>query len=150
MFVIKFIDELFVEAEVGEKGRMGLLRLNEHVERFVAHTVNWSELEYAEHWISALLRVLEGKPSALITDMLFPSESSHLVWWPMWRVGDELVFQNQLLFFKQHGIKGAILNADQLYELIGVHRSYDGDNNRLSEWRVAVADVQEFITKARV
>ena len=148
--MIKFIGEPFVEADPGEKGRLGLLRLNEHEERFVAHTSAWSEMDYTEHWITALFRALEGKPSALITDMLLPSQSSHLVWWPMWKTGEELIFQNQLFFFNHHGVKGAILNVEHLFELLGEHQSYDEENNRLSEWHIPIYEVNEFIKKARV
>jgi hypothetical protein len=73
MFSIGFIDEPFEEAEPGEKGRVGLLVLGEHEERFIAHTLNWSEREYVHHWTVFLKRALEIGRSALITDLLTPT-----------------------------------------------------------------------------
>jgi hypothetical protein len=97
MFRIEFADERLIKISPGEKGRVGLLVLGQHNERFVAHTQTWSEEQYAEHWLLALDRVLGGKPSALITDMTTPVESSHLVWWPMWKIHNEVVFPQTLL-----------------------------------------------------
>src|SRR5947209_2913967 len=115
MFSIGFIDEAFEEAERGEAGRVGLLVLGEHEERFIAHTLNWSEKEYAHHWTVALKRALETGRSALITDLLTPTQSSHLVWWPVWKINNELVFHNQLLFFEQQKLKGPGFEVEELY-----------------------------------
>lgn len=150
MFSIEFVDDEFVEAEPGEKGRVGRLVLNSYQEQFIAHTLTWTEMEYLEQWTSALLRAVEGKASALVTDMLTPIQSSHLVWWPMWRIGEELVFQNRLFFFKQHKIEGPTLLLERLYEMIGEHTSIDREGNPLSEWRVTLLDVQGFIKRILV
>ena len=150
MFSIGFTDERLVKSEPGEKGRIGLLILDEHEERFIAHTLTWSENQYLEHWTDALQRALEGKPAALVTDLLTPVQSSHLVWWPIWKIGSELVFQNQLLFFKDHHISGTRIIPEELYRLIGQHTSRDSDNNLLSEWRTPASHVQHFLKTRRI
>src|SRR5690349_2307623 len=103
MFSIGFTNEMWSPVEPGEVGRVGLLRLGTVEERFVSHFQTWSERDYSEHWRHALLRCLNGDPSALVTDMQTPTQSSHLVWWPVWKLGRELVFHNQLFFFADHG-----------------------------------------------
>lgn len=145
MFSIGFLDDPIVDAEPGENGRMGLIKLGTWKERFVAHLWTWSEAEYAEHWRRALRLVLSAKPSALITDMKSPSQSSHLVWWPMWRANGEIIFHNQLFFFAQHGIEGPRLNLDQLFRLIGDRVQVDKDGEQISEWKVPLSDVEEFL-----
>jgi hypothetical protein len=146
MFWIGFTDEPLLDAELGEVGQVGLLKLGTHEERFVAHLEEWQRDEYAEHWRVALVRALKGVPSALVTDMWTPVQSSHLVWWPLWRIGGDLVFHNQLLFFHMHGINGPHVDIEKLFPLIGEHLSRNDEGTPLSEWRVPVADVQTFLT----
>ena len=119
--------------------------LGSHEERFVAHSWVWSEQHYVDHWKHALVRALDGTPSALVTDMQTPDQSSHLVWWPVWKSSNELVFQNQLFFFAQYKINGSCIEVEQLYGLIGEHMSHDEEGVPLSEWRVPVSDVEEFL-----
>lgn len=148
MFQIEFTDERLIMIRPGEKGRVGLLVLGQHKERFVAHTQTWSEEQYAEHWLLALDRVLHGEPAALITDMATPVESSHLVWWPMWKIESEIIFHNQLLFFEQHRVQGVQLNVTSLYNLIGERLSQNSEGVALSEWAVPIADVKKFLRSA--
>jgi hypothetical protein len=145
MFSIRITDEPLVEAEPGEKGHVGLLVLGSHKETFVAHTWTWSEHEYASQWERALIRALHKEPSALITDMLTPIESSHLIWWPMWRIDREIVFHNQLFFFGQHQVEGSHIDIEVLYGFIGKRVSYDDDGTPISEWTVPVSDVEIFL-----
>ena len=146
MFCIRFTREKFFPSEPGEKGRMGLLRLGNVEERFVSHFWEWAPQKYMEHWRDALKRVLDGNPSALITDMRTPAQSSHLVWYPMWRFGDEVIFHNQLLFFKQYGLRGSRLNTQSLLSLVGKRKTHE-DGVPLSEWIVPVSDIKLFLKR---
>ncbi len=131
--------------ELPEEVRTGLLMLGEHEETFVAHTDTWSEERYIEHWKLALGRVLDGRSSALVTDMRTPAQSSHLVWWPVWKADNKLVFHNQLLFFAKHNVEGEKIDIERLYELVGTHSSLNGEGLPVSEWQVAVEDVEKFL-----
>lgn len=143
MFWVGFTDEPLIELEPTEAdGRIGLLVLGKHEERFPVHLSIWSEQQYVDHWKSALVRALDEKPSALITDMATPAQSSHLIWWPMWRIKSEVVFHNQLLFFKQHGIEESQTDVERLYGVIGERMSHNNDGTALSEWIVPVSEVQ--------
>ena len=145
MFSIGFTDEPLVDPEPGEEGLVGLLVLGEHKERFVSHLWTWSKEQYVDHWKRALNRVLGGSPAALITDMRTPVQSSHLIWWPMWRINAEIVLHNQLLFFAQHDVAGADLNLDTLYRLIGRRSSHNSEGAPISEWSIAVSEVEIFL-----
>lgn len=133
MFWIGLLDEPLRDAEPNENGRVGLLRLGDFEERFVSHLWTWSERDYVSHWRQALQRSLAGKPAALITDMKTPEQSSHLVWWPMWRVAEELVFHNQLLFFADYGLKAAQFDAERIFRLIGDRRRRNRDGQPISD-----------------
>jgi hypothetical protein len=146
LFLIRFTDEPVPNVEPGEKARVGLLRLGSYEERFVSHFSVWTEPGYRDHWRDALVRALDKKPSALITDMWLPWQSSFITWWPMWLVGQKLVLQNHLFFFEQHGISDQHVNIEDLFKLIGLRRTHD-DDVPLSEWNVSVAEVQRFLAK---
>ncbi|MGE5324071.1 MAG: hypothetical protein ACM3SW_14475, partial [Actinomycetota bacterium] len=122
----------------------GLLRLGPYEERFVSHLVNWSRREYEARWRSALKRVLDHQPAALITDMWLPTQNSHLLWWPMWLVDSNVIFHNQLLFFEQHGVTEE-LNVLALYDLIGPRLSQDDEGTPISEWSVPAVEIKSFL-----
>jgi len=147
MFSIGFINDHLIEVDLVEEC-VGLIALGSCEERFIAHMLNWSEQEYSHHWKRALVRALASEPSALVTDMLAPTQSSHLVWWPMWRIHKEVVFHNQLLFFGKHKIEGPLIDPEQIYGLIGNYAARNDEGTPLSEWRVPVRDVETFLRLA--
>ena len=156
MFWIGFTDEPLIKVDHQEEGRVGLLVLGDREERFVVHMETWPKGDYVFQWKLALKRVLSGKPSALITDMYTPATSNHLVWWPMWKVGSQVLFHNQLLFFekypmpyfRRHRGKVTPITIDWLYKLVGERESQSRDGTPLSEWTVPVHEIEEFLKTA--
>jgi CdiI N-terminal domain len=146
MFRIGFTSEPLAKMDPNEDGCVGLLVLGEHEERFATHFGTWSEQQYVNQWRSALNRALDGKPAALITDMQTPAQSSHLVWWPMWRINEGVVFHNQLFFFAKHKVQGTRVDLELLYGFIRERRSRNDKGTPLSEWTVPVSDIEKFVT----
>jgi contact-dependent growth inhibition (CDI) system CdiI-like immunity protein len=134
------------KVEPQEEGRVGLLVLGKHKERFVVHFQTWTSEQYKRQWRSALIRGLQSLSSALITDMRVSAQSSHLVCWPFWRIGRELLFHNQLLFFGQNNLRGGNLDIDHLYAVVGEHSRLSQNGAPISEWTVPVSDVEHFLT----
>jgi hypothetical protein len=149
MFSIEFTEEPLMRVDLEKNERVGLLALGHHEERFVVHIGPWSTRQYVVHWRSALIRALKGQPSALVTDMQTPIQSSHLVWWPMWRVNSEIVFHNQLFFFAKHRIEGSHIDVKRLYECIGNRFPHNDEGTPVSEWNVPVSEVKRFIDSAK-
>lgn len=147
MFWIGFTQNQPLELGPKERGCTGLIVLGTHEEHFVAHTWEWSQEDYLNQWRDGLSRALDGKHSALITDMKTPIQSSHLVWWPLWRVDHHIVFQNQLLFFAKHQLTGPRIEVELLYRLIGEHTSFNADGVPVSEWQIPVSDVERFLAE---
>jgi hypothetical protein len=159
VFSIGFTDEPLTRVDPKEKGRVGLLVLGDHKERFVVHMAIWSKGDYVFQWKRALKRVLSGEQSALITDMHTPNTSNHLIWWPMWKLGGDVLFHNQLLFFKKHeirwsknperhgryGVRPSPVDVDGLYKFVGHRETLSDDGRPLSEWKVAVGEIRDFL-----
>jgi hypothetical protein len=144
MFKISFLESPPNIVRPDKNTLTGLLQLGSYKERFISNLVNWSRLQYVTEWRSALGRVLNGQPAALVTDMWLPTQNSHLVWWPMWLVDSNIVFHNQLLFFNQHDIRGEV-HLGALFDLIGSRVAQDDEGNPLSEWSVPTTDIKEFL-----
>ncbi len=57
---------------------------------------------YQQHWESALGRLVEGATkSALITSDADPTVAKYIFWWPLYRDGDTVYVQNQMLHYDQ-------------------------------------------------
>ena len=77
----------------------GVLVLGDASEQFIASLYQWSKEDYQRQWRPAVEVLLHGKDkAALITEYLGPEGSTHLVWWPMYLVGEEVFLQNHLYF----------------------------------------------------
>jgi hypothetical protein len=145
MFLIGFTQEPLTNPEPGEIARIGLLKLGTWEERFVSHFWTWSEQDYSIHWRHTLGLALEGQPSALITDMRTPQQSSHLICWPMWRIDDDVVFNNRLFFFSHHGVESISGGVETLFKFIGQRRTHDSQNRLISAWTVPTSEIVLFL-----
>src|SRR5688572_20025050 len=98
-FSIDLLDETDSDTE---SGMSGLLIIDSYVERFVVATDYWDVTRYRLHWRQAITRIVQQSvTSALITSMYDPSVANFIYWWPMYRLGDTVVFQNHILFFNE-------------------------------------------------
>lgn len=138
MFSIKLGSKTYTEE--GQTFLKGNLVIGGFTETFRACLCVWNKNEYENHWREAFERIL-GKESnsALITSMHSPAKSSHIVWWPMWRDGKNVLIQNQLLFFNQ--MKTAFNPLDPFVHLS--KRPAAGDP-KPSEWRIPLAEIRSF------
>lgn len=142
MFWIGFTDEKLGDASL--PAIVGRLKLSYYEESFISHLLTWDEEAYYLHWHRALTRVLSGKPAALVTDMRPPDESQFLVWWPMWRIEENIVFHNQIFLYKEHGISRRLDILD-LYEYIGSRRQTDLNGREISEWVIPILEIEQFL-----
>src|ERR1700737_4794581 len=100
-FSIKLSSEPFHDPESGVLVSYGSIEIGTFDERFLASLVHWDPNDYEHHWKEALTRIVSwADMSCLITSIVNPSTASHLFWWPMYREGDTVYIQHQILFFK--------------------------------------------------
>ncbi len=120
----------------------GRIQIGDFVESFETSLHFWTVDDYRSHWRSAIKRLVDGRDkSGLITSIHDPKKSSFLVWWPCYRVGDQIVFQNQWLFFEQ---------LPEPFDLAHPYRSVDDreigtEDSPISEWTAPIAWLVEFI-----
>jgi len=122
---------------------IGTLTIGEFSERFEAPLHYWSRAAYECHWREAVSRVVRGrKRSALITSMMEPAYANFFEWWPMWRVGAQVLIQNHLLFTSQFRGDRAFLFPFRHVPPHGRHRRGEP---RPSEWRTSVTSLERFL-----
>jgi hypothetical protein len=138
MFSISF-------ASQKSRGRVaiGTIAIGAFAERFEAPLDYWSREDYEAHWREAVSRIVGGhKRSALITSMIEPLNANFIVWWPMWRVGARVFFQEHLCFLDR-------LRGDRAFLFPYRHVRARGDHRRgeprPSEWSTSATSLEGFL-----
>jgi hypothetical protein len=145
MFDIFLTDEVVEELDPGVKAVYGKIQIGDFSETFDTSLISWDRVQYERHWSSAIHRILEGhERSALITSFVEPPLSRHLVWWPMYRDGDTVYFQNQLLFFDQ---LDQPFSAGHFWDFIGQRHQRSDDSQRISEWVLPIMAVEVYLRR---
>lgn len=145
MFEIGLTDQTVEELDPGVDAVYGQIRIGDFQETFIASLDCWKPDQYEQHWISAVRRIVHSEErSALITSYVEPSVSQYLVWWPLYRVGENVHIQNQLLFFNQ---LGRPFSAEHFWDSVGERRHCSDDGRKISEWILPVKDVKMYLRR---
>ena len=144
-FSIRFLDEALSYPYDDPTIPMahGLLVLGEMTEYFGSSLYRWSREDYELQWRHALKSLLDGgKSAALITEYAGgPEAAMHLEWWPMYLVRDTVFVQDQLLFYDQ---LAKPFSVEKVFSFLSDRRTQDEEGNTISEWAVAIPEVEEF------
>jgi len=99
----------------------------------------WKRERYREQWRGAIARIASGHTTAcLITAMYDPRAANFIMWWPMWRQGERVFIQNQILFMDK--IRTAF-NEMEPHRSIPARAVVDEDGAKVSEWSVDIKDI---------
>lgn len=129
---IRFINKTDYEPSLA----LGEITLNDFVENFETSLTFWGADRYEKQWRQGIDRLLEGaSKSCLITSMLDPQCEHFGVWWKLYREGEQVVVQNQLLLAD---VLGRTFAPDEPYQFIPDRQSFSADGDApVSEWVVA-------------
>lgn len=99
----------------------------------------WRRDRYRKQWRDALQGIVSGKQTGcLITGMYDPKHANFLMWWPMWRVGETVYVQNQILFMDK--IRQGF-DEDRIEHYIPKRMTTTSEGEKISEWSVNVKDI---------
>ncbi|UPT75519.1 MAG: hypothetical protein M0D55_07535 [Elusimicrobiota bacterium] len=100
----------------------------------------WRREQYRAQWREAIGRLQSGHASScLITSMVDPAKANFLMWWPMWREGETVFIQNQLLFMDS--IQGRFDERNP-YRHIPVRATKSEDGEKVSEWSIPLQTIR--------
>lgn len=125
---------------------IGELKLGEHSEYFEAVLEFWGLEDYERSWAEGLRRLLDGASvSCLATSMIDPPTPNFVEVWPLYRDGDDVYVQDQLIFMDQltHEFDPAAP-----WDSVRPRAVVNEDGRKIQEWRVGLDDVREFYVRA--
>jgi hypothetical protein len=141
MFDIAFVDgEPPYEDEEGT-GLWGCTVLGDFSERFIAPTGWWSREDYERQWIEGAQRLLAGEPVSAFT------VEAGRVWWTAWREGAEVIVHQRYLFADEMAPARTAAASELPYELVGPRRGASEEGFSVSEWRVSIDDLRDFVAR---
>lgn len=115
------------------------ISIGDHLELAEVSLQYWQADRYRKQWRDALQGIVLGKPNGcLITGMHDPKNANFLMWWPMWRVGETVYVQNQILFMDK--IREDF-DEDKLERYIPKRITTTSEGEKISEWSVNVKDI---------
>ena len=108
----------------------------------------WSKEDYQAHWREALERIVQGSDvSCLITSIDDPNSANFLIWWPLYRMEDKVIVQNQLFFLEGAQGKFDIKNP---FHSVRKYGSISPDGQEISEWALTVDQISKFLERREV
>jgi hypothetical protein len=111
---------------------LGEITLDDFVETFETSLTFWSADRYERQWQDGIDRLLKGAlRSCLITSMLDSRSEVFGVWWKLYREGDHIVVQNQLLPAE---VFGGDFDPDEPYRSIPARLPPNAEGAPVSEW----------------
>jgi len=129
-------------ADATTKAARGLIVLGDATEEFLANLGEWTQAEYREQWARSIRSLLEGERKAvLITTFSSPTVASHLEWWALYREGEHVFAQNQLLFFDD--VDGEF-DASRAVEFLRDRQTENEEELAISEWSFSMDDLRAF------
>ena len=141
MFDIEFIADEPEHLDEGEDAWVALrgrTTLGDYQEEFYASIGYWSRADYERHWIEAARRFLDG------ADRTGFYTSAFQFWWVMWREG-EAIYVREMLMVEDTLI--APLNPEDPYRQIGERDTLSEDDHEVSESRLELADIRDFVAR---
>lgn len=121
----------------------GKLVLGKTTEEFLANLSLWGKSDYESHWARELKALCQGRPKvALVVSYEDPKAASNMEIWRVYRDGEWAHFQNQLLPYS---------NLPQGFEISEMSNYIQdrlvttAEGERISEWDVAIRDIELFL-----
>lgn len=148
MFSIGFSDEPleYPYDDTSIPAAPGTLRLGEQTEEFLANLSLWSKFDYQSHWTRELKSLFEGnRKAALVVSYDDPKAASNMEIWRVYRDGECLHLQNQLLPYSN---LPHTFEVSEISQYIPDRVVITADGNRFSEWDVAIRDVEVFLRRS--
>jgi hypothetical protein len=142
MFDIEFVSDEPEVQEEGWLGLRGLVTLGTASEEFIAPLSIWSRERYQCHWIEAANRLATGAArSAFFT-------SAFQFWWTMWQEDGDIRVHEELLRPDRLGsLRASPESAPVPYHLIGPYQRTTLESEAMSEWRLKLQDIEDFLVR---
>lgn len=138
MFEIRILSSLNQSKDLAR----GEICLGEFRETFEVSLGHWTPSRYEQQWMQGVSRILKGNDrSCLITSITDPRTANFIFWWPVYCVGTDCLFQNQVLFLDALSSR---FDDSEPYSHISERISTTEEGVRISEWTVPMRDLRDW------
>jgi len=126
---------------------VGKIQIGSFSETFEVALNYWRQPDYRRQWYTGIKRIVDGSTtSCLITSIVDPSTANFIHWWPIYRVDEEVVFQNHLLFMD--AIAGGQFQDTDPYRFVPERETVSDDGESVSEWVAPLQSLKQFLEGA--
>jgi len=123
----------------------GKIKVGDYAETFVSSLVCWTAADYQRQWLEACERLVGGESvSALIVSYVNPALSEFLVWWPLYRDGDVVHVQNELLIYEQVPTPFVV---EDPWSSVRERLIANDDGMEISEWDTQIQSIRDFLRR---
>ena len=145
MFDIHLTKTIPPELPPGVRAVYGCIQIDNHRETFTSSLVFWEPEDYERQWIVALDRIAIGAAeSILVTSYVEPISGGFLTTWPLYREGETIHIQNQMLFFDH--LKTPF-SPEYPWQLIAQRKTINSEGIPISEWNTTRQDILECLAR---
>ncbi len=121
-----------IQLDVAGSVAMGRIVVGPFSERFEAALDYWSPADYVKHWRHAEARLETGEGDALFFTSLTDPQGAHFFrCWIAWREGEEVMFQEVVLFAEQ---LPEPLDLEAPWRHVPARTTVSEDGDPISEW----------------
>jgi hypothetical protein len=140
MFSIELNTGVTADATGGEA--TGTIIVDDLTEPFLADLSYWTRTQYLRSWITALtvLDSTEVATTCLITSMSDPRTANFITSWPLYRIGNEVHVQNQVIFLDQLEQK---FDESAPWRSVASRETVNEDGVALSEWHCSIYEIRD-------
>jgi len=123
-------------------GRLVLAKLTEE---FLANLSAWTKSDYESHWRRELKTLLKGDAKIALVVSYYGNPASNMEIWRVYRDREWAHFQNQLL---PCSTLPTDFNVLEISRYIQDRATTNAEGDRISEWPVAIRDIETFLERA--
>jgi hypothetical protein len=111
-------------------------------ETFMVALDYWSINDYRQQWREGLERIKTHDISCLVASVYNPRNGARVVWWPLYKEGNQIFIQNELIagdeYVKWIGHK--IFSPETCYNFVTPRVTETPEGYRVSEWAITVPE----------
>lgn len=138
-FSIRILNEP-VEAVYDERCHWCQIDINKFSERFQAPLTVWDVERYKQQWEDAIARILAAEAkNYFVTGLRDPWSSNLISLFALYREGDEVFIQNQIILCEGNEEKIAKMN---FLDLVAERETHTEDGEEISEWKISIDELR--------
>ena len=125
----------------GRKALKGLIEIGNSKETICVHLNQWTQEDYERQWREGLDRLKNHNISCLVVSVNDPNDpkaSTVIEWWPLYRVDNAVLIQNEKLSKKSYKkiVGKSPFTPETCYDFITPRETHTKDGHEISEWSV--------------